>query len=113
MGLSVSKHLYEQHFGLTDFPFSITPNPRFSYDNSLYREAFATLRYGIDAKKGFIVITGEVGTGKTTLLRKLMRELESTIHFAFIFNTDLTFNEVLRVTLRDLGLSTQGKDRLA
>jgi len=105
--------MYNRHFGFLESPFSITPDPRFFYANPVYLEAYANLRYGIDAKKGFIVITGEVGTGKTTLLRKLMRELESTIHFAFIFNTDLTFNEVLRVTLRDLGLSTQGKDRLA
>jgi general secretion pathway protein A len=105
--------MYNRHFGFLESPFSITPDPRFFYANPVYLEAYANLRYGIDAKKGFIVIIGEVGTGKTTLLRKLMRELESTIHFAFIFNTDLTFNEVLRVTLRDLGLSTQGKDRLA
>src|SRR5213594_4741118 len=105
--------MYNKYFGFVESPFSVTPDPRFFYINPLYQEVMAILHYGIDAKKGFIVITGEVGTGKTTLLRKLMRDLESTIHFAFIFNTDLTFNEVLRVTLRDLGLSTQGKDRLA
>src|SRR5437773_6428239 len=81
--------MYNRHFGFLESPFSITPDPRFFYANPVYLEAYANLRYGIDAKKGFIVITGEVGTGKTTLLRKLMRELESTIHFAFIFNTDL------------------------
>jgi type II secretory pathway predicted ATPase ExeA len=73
----------------------------------------ANLRYGIEAKRGFIAVTGEVGTGKTTLLRKLMRELRTSIHFAFIYNTALTFNELLRVILTDLGLSPNAKDRLA
>ncbi|HXV79290.1 MAG TPA: hypothetical protein VEG60_05380, partial [Candidatus Binatia bacterium] len=54
--------MYAKHFGLVEPPFSVTPDPRFSYSNSLYREAFATLRYGIETRKGFIVITGEAGT---------------------------------------------------
>ena len=111
MGLSVSKHLYEQHFGLTDFPFSITPNPRFSYDNSLYREAFATLRYGIEARKGFIVITGEVGTGKTTLLKIFMQSVESTVHTAFVFNPKLSFSQLVRSILTDLGIAHSSQDR--
>ncbi|HTG16980.1 MAG TPA: AAA family ATPase, partial [Blastocatellia bacterium] len=111
MGLSVSTHLYEKHFGLSDFPFSITPNPRFSYDNSLYREAFATLRYGIEARKGFIVITGEVGTGKTTLLKAVMQSVESTVHTAFIFNPKLSFSQLLRSILTDLGIAESSQDR--
>jgi type II secretory pathway predicted ATPase ExeA len=105
--------MYQQYFGLRESPFSITPDPRFFYANSVYLEAYANLRYGIEAKKGFIAVTGEVGTGKTTLLRKLMLSLEKTIHTVLIFNTDVTFNELLRVILRDLGLSTEGKDRLS
>jgi type II secretory pathway predicted ATPase ExeA len=105
--------MYNQHFGFLKSPFSITPDPRFFYATPVYLEAYATLRYGIESRKGFIAITGEVGTGKTTLLRKLMREFESTIHFALIFNTDLTYNELLRVVLRDLGLASQTNDRLA
>jgi general secretion pathway protein A len=104
--------MYNSYFGFLESPFSVTPDPRFFYTNRVYQEAYANLRYGIDAKKGFIVITGEVGTGKTTLLRKLMRNLEGTIHSVFIFNTHLNFNELLRLILRDLGLTTEGKDRL-
>jgi general secretion pathway protein A len=111
MGLPVSKHLYENHFGLSDFPFSITPNPRFSYDNSLYREAFATLRYGIEARKGFIVITGEVGTGKTTLLKIFMQSVESTVHTAFVFNPKLSFSQLIRSILTDLGIAYSSQDR--
>ena len=105
--------MYEQHFGFRESPFSITPDPRFFYANSVYLEAYANLRYGIEAKKGFIAVTGEVGTGKTTLLRKLMLSLDRTIQTVLIFNTDVTFNELLRVISRELGLPTAGKDRLS
>jgi general secretion pathway protein A len=104
--------MYEQHFGFRESPFNITPDPRYFYANSVYLEAYANLRYGIEAKKGFIAITGEVGTGKTTLLRKLMLSLDRTIQTVLVFNTDVTFNELLRVISRDLGLPTAGKDRL-
>jgi type II secretory pathway predicted ATPase ExeA len=103
--------MYNSYFGFRETPFSVTPDPHFFYTNSLYREAFATLRYGIEAKKGFVVITGEVGTGKTTLLRILMHNLGATIHSVFIFNTHLSFTELLRLILRDLGLAKQREDR--
>jgi general secretion pathway protein A len=105
--------MYNGYFGFLESPFSVTPDPRFFYTNRIYSEAYATLRYGIQAKKGFIVITGEVGTGKTTLLRKLLRGLESTVHSVFIFNTCMSFPELLQVTLRDLGLSPQEASKLA
>ena len=112
MSLAASKDVYDKHFGFSDLPFSITPNPRFVYDNPFYREAFATLRYGIEARKGFIVVTGEVGTGKTTLLRAVMHNLESTVHTAFIFNPRLSFSQLLRSILNDLGISESSQDRL-
>jgi len=96
--------LYNSYFGFAESPFTATPDPRFFYTNPIYEEAFATLQYGVEAKKGFIVITGEVGTGKTTLLRKLMRHLQDTINSVFIFNTLLSFPELLQVILHDLGL---------
>ena len=111
MSLAASNHLYDKHFGFLDLPFSITPNPRFPYDNAHYREAFATLRYGIEARKGFIVITGEVGTGKTTLLKAVMQSVESTVHTAFVFNPRLSFSQLLRSILTDLGISEPGQDR--
>ena len=105
--------MYNSHFGFRENPFSVTPDPRFFYANPLYQEAFAALQYGIKNKKGFIVITGEVGTGKTTLLRKLMRHLEATIDSVFIFNTSLSFSEILQLILQDLGLPHKGTPRLA
>jgi general secretion pathway protein A len=104
--------MYKNHFGFRESPFNVTPDPDFLWVNSTYMEAFATLQYGIEEKKGFIVITGEVGTGKTTLLRKFMRTMGSSIHSVFIFNTYLTFTELLRLTLRDLGLPIPSEDRL-
>jgi general secretion pathway protein A len=104
--------MYGKYFGLAELPFSVTPDPRFSYVNSLYREAFATLRYGIETRRGFIVITGEAGTGKTTLLRRLMRSVEATVHTAFIFNTHIGFTELLQLVLNDLGIASLAQDRL-
>ena len=106
------EQVYDKHFGFSDLPFNITPNPRFVYDNPFYREAFATLRYGIEARKGFIVVTGEVGTGKTTLLRAVMHNVESTVHPAFIFNPRLSFSQLMRSILNDLGITESSQDRL-
>ena len=96
--------MYEDYFGFNALPFSVTPDPRFFYNNSVYKEAFATLRYGIEERKGFILITGEVGTGKTTLLKIFMRNAEATIHTAFIFNPKLSFTEFIRAIMNDLGI---------
>ena len=73
--------MYTSYFGFREKPFHVTPDPRFFYTNPVYQEAYATLLYGIRERKGLIVLTGEVGTGKTTLLRKLMdnsRELSAS-----------------------------------
>ena len=104
--------MYSDHFGFAELPFSVSPDARFWYTNSLYREAFATLRYGIETRKGFIVITGEAGTGKTTLLRRFMHSVEGSVHTAFIFNTHLSFTELLRLVLNDLGVPNSSHDRL-
>jgi general secretion pathway protein A len=104
--------MYNSYFGFSVSPFSVTPDPNFFYNNPVYQEAYANLRYGIESKKGFIVITGEVGTGKTTLLRKLMHNLEGTIHTVFVFNTYLDFTELLRVIVHDLGLTPKEPNKV-
>jgi general secretion pathway protein A len=105
--------MYNEYFGFAEAPFSLTPDPRFSYTNALYQEAFATLRYGIEARKGFIVITGEAGTGKTTLLRRLMQSFGRHVQTAYIYNPHVTLTELLRLILSDLGLTSRTEDRLA
>jgi general secretion pathway protein A len=103
--------MYKNYFGFGDLPFRVTPQPQFFYSNPVYREALATLRYGIEARKGFIIITGEVGTGKTTLLKLLMRDAESVIHTAFVFNPKLDFIGLLRFILKDFGIHPLSNDK--
>jgi type II secretory pathway predicted ATPase ExeA len=102
---------YTDYFGLTEPPFSVSPDPRFLYHHSTFNEAMATLRYGIEARKGFVLITGEQGAGKTTLLRALMNSLASEVRTAFIFDTPVSFTELLQTVLKDLGLRDIAEDR--
>ena len=104
--------MYTTHFGLREKPFNVTPDPRFYYANPVYREAYASLLAGIQERKGFIVMTGEVGTGKTTLLRMLMTNVEATVRFAYFYNTTLTFEELLTYTCDELGIAVVGEGRL-
>jgi general secretion pathway protein A len=111
--LPLAEPMYNEHFGFTESPFNVTPDSRFFFVNPCYEEAFATLRYGIDARKGFVVITGQPGTGKTTLLKRLTCSLDSNVEAACIFDPHLTFIQLLRVTLGELGVPSTGKDRLS
>lgn len=103
--------MYERYFGFREMPFSVTHDPRFFYTNDRYEGTFSVLRYGIIWKKGVILLTGEVGTGKTTFLRKLMRELEATVQSIHVFYTYLSFDELVQFTLHDMGLAAKGKNR--
>lgn len=104
--------MYARHFGFTEKPFNITPDPRFFYSNRIYQEAYATLLYGILERKGFIVLTGEVGTGKTTLLRRLMNDLDATAKLVFFYNTTLTFDELVHFTCAELELKVDDLARV-
>jgi general secretion pathway protein A len=97
--------MYAAHFGCREHPFHITPDPRFLYANDMYEEAYANLLYGVRERKGFLVLTGEVGTGKTMLLRRLMDELSGSVPFVFFYNTRLNFEEMLDFICQDFGLS--------
>lgn len=97
--------MYNAHFNFPESPFGVTPDPHFYYSNTFYREAWATLRYGIQGRKGFVVISGEPGTGKTTLLRKALHELPANIKTAYIADALATFSELLRLVLKELRLN--------
>jgi general secretion pathway protein A len=112
VGSQQHKAMLETHFGFRETPFGVTPDPRFFYSHPVYLEGLATLVHGIQAKKGFMLVTGEVGTGKTTLLRKLMRHLEATVQFVFVSNSHLTSYGLTELMVQDLGLTNKEKSRL-
>ena len=108
---SAAGYMHDGHFGFLNLPFTVTPDPQFFYTNPVYQEAFATLRYGIEGRKGFVVITGEVGTGKTTLLKLFMQSVDSTVQTAFIHNPQLSPAELVRFIVSDLGILHSGTNR--
>ena len=103
--------MYLKFFGLTEKPFELTPNPKFLFQTPAHREALAQLIYGVQEKKGFILMTGEVGTGKTTLLRTLVNRLNGRAECAFIMNSTLPFDEMLEYALADFGVADPGGTR--
>jgi general secretion pathway protein A len=99
------KTIIETHFGFRETPFGVTPDPRFFYNDAAYMKSLAALAYGIKAKKGLMLVTGEVGTGKTILLRKLMRDLQATVKFVFVSSSDLSSDGLLPLVAHELGLA--------
>ena len=97
--------MYCDYFGFFEKPFDVTPDPRFLFMTPDHRETLAFLIYGIQERRGFITVVGEVGTGKTTLLHAAMDRMDEKTQVAFIFNTDVTFNEMLNMALYDWGLT--------
>ena len=97
--------MYLKFFGLLEKPFNATPDPRFLYLSPGHREALAQLHYGTQERKGFIVLTGKVGTGKTTLLHALRQRLNGNTAVSFIFNSKLPFDDMLEYALADLGIA--------
>lgn len=85
--------MYREFYGLKELPFALTPDPRFIYFTPSHTEVMANLHYGIESGKGIVVVTGEVGTGKTTILRWMMQRLDRTVLVAYVFNPRLTVPE--------------------
>ncbi|MEM8492960.1 MAG: AAA family ATPase [Pseudomonadota bacterium] len=103
--------MYHQYFGLAEAPFSIAVNPRYLYMSPRHRDALAHLLYGIEAGGGFILLTGEVGTGKTTINRCLLQQLPESADVALILNPALDSQDLLASVCEDLGLDLAGADR--
>src|SRR5438105_5321564 len=98
--------MYESFFGLKDKPFALTPNPKFVLYSRQYREAEGQLLYGISNREGFMLVTGEPGTGKTTLCRDLIEKFDKNrTHSALIFNPFLNAHEMLAALLGEFGVS--------
>jgi len=96
--------MYKKFFGLNESPFNMTPDPKFLYFSDKHSEALTQLLYGINGRKGFLVVTGEIGAGKTTLCRALLNELDEKIRSALILNSNLTELELLQAINEDLGI---------
>jgi general secretion pathway protein A len=103
--------VYEEFFGLSDAPFRLTPDPRFLYLSSKHAEALAHLRLGLTEPGGFVCITGEIGTGKTTVLRSFLADLGPDVATAFIFNPTLSWDDLLQRITRELGVPPTGDTR--
>src|ERR1700677_1649653 len=105
--------MYKEFFKLTRNPFELTPDPAFLFATKRHNEALAALYYGVRSHKGFVVVTGEVGTGKTLLLRCLLGLLKKgkDVAYAYVFNSRLSPTEFLQYIVSDFGLSTSGKNK--
>ncbi|MBN1872295.1 MAG: AAA family ATPase [Candidatus Omnitrophica bacterium] len=104
--------MYIDFYGLKEKPFNVTSDPSFLFMSKRHKEAFTSLLYGIKERKGFLEITGEVGTGKTTLCRALLNKLDNHTKAAFIFNSDLPEMQLLQAIAMDLGISTERKTKI-
>ena len=105
--------MYKAFFNLKRNPFELTPDPSFLFSTPRHNEALAALYYGVRRHKGFVVVTGEVGTGKTLVLRCLLQLLKQStdVAYAYIFNSLLSPTEFLQYILADFGLPTTGKNK--
>jgi len=100
--------MYLTFYGIKEKPFSATPDPKFLFLTEAHREALAQLVYGVQENTGFVALSGEVGTGKTTLLHALLQRLDQSVAVAYIFNTTLPFEGILEYMLEDLGVPRTG-----
>ena len=103
--------MYEDFYGFRESPFRITPDPRFLFFSGRHLEAFNHIRFGLQERKGFIQITGEVGAGKTTLCRAVLEELGSSYRTALILNPLMTSEQLLWSIATELGIEPESHDR--
>jgi general secretion pathway protein A len=101
--------MYEAYFGLKENPFTLSPDPRYLYLSPRHREALNCLIYGIGEKKGFMLVTGGIGTGKTTLCRALLAGLDGSTASALIFNPALSELELLKTINQEFGIRIAGR----
>jgi general secretion pathway protein A len=103
--------MYQEFYGLMEKPFLLTPDPQFLYLSESHQTAIESLLYGIREKEGFMVVSGDIGTGKTTICRALLGKLDKNVKTAVIFNSFLTEEELLESILLDFGFSSKGRTK--
>src|SRR5947199_8469107 len=96
--------MYEDYYGFSEKPFSLTPDPRYLYRGESHGSAFDLLQYAIARREGFVVVTGDIGTGKTTLCRALLEQIDRTTFTALVLNPFLTEEDLLKRILQDFGV---------
>ncbi|HHE65319.1 MAG TPA: hypothetical protein ENL09_04780, partial [Bacteroidetes bacterium] len=104
--------MYTKYYGLTNKPFENTPDPLFLFMSNKHREVLASLTYGINSAKGFILIAGDIGTGKTTLIHVLLKEINPDFIIINIINPRAAFNDMLYHLAQKIGVSCKGKDKI-
>ncbi len=105
--------MYESYFGLTAKPFSLVPDPRFLFLSATHKKALRYLQYGLQEGAGFILLTGEVGSGKTTILKDFVSRLAGDTVLAMVFNTSLSGDQLLAAVNEEFGLDIHGRDKMA
>src|SRR6201988_2731540 len=101
--------MYEEYYGLAEKPFSLTPDPKYLYRSESHANAFDLLQYAIRRREGFVVVTGDIGTGKTTLCRALLEEIDRTTYTALILNPFLSEDDLLKRVLQDFGVVSRAE----
>src|ERR1043165_3058964 len=96
--------MYESYYGFKEKPFSLTPDPKYLYRSQPHANAFDLLQYAIRRREGFVVITGDIGTGKTTLCRALLEEIDRNTFTALVLNPFLSEEDLLKLILQDFGV---------
>jgi putative secretion ATPase (PEP-CTERM system associated) len=105
--------MYEAFYGLRENPFGTTPDPRYLYKSRAHREALAYLAHGVFLKKGFLALTGEVGVGKTTVMRAFVQTFLPCLEVSFVLNTRVDFREMLYMVLHDFGVEIRSDTKVA
>ena len=104
--------MYTEFFNLRVKPFELVPNPEFLFQSRSHRKALNYLKYGLHERAGFILLTGEVGSGKTTIVRNIINEMGSDVALSMLFNTKVSNKQVLAMINEDFGLNVVGKDKI-
>lgn len=105
--------MYERFYGFVRKPFELVPNPQFLYMSETHRKALSYLEYGVKSRAGFILLTGEIGSGKTTIIRSLLDRFESKTIPARVFNTKVNATQLLFMINEDFGISSRPKDKMS
>src|SRR5207248_8652892 len=96
--------MYEEYYGFTEKPFSLTPDPKYLFKSESHANAFELLQYALHSREGLTVITGDIGTGKTTLCRALLEQIDRNTFTALVLNPFLSEEDLLKLILQDSGV---------